>query len=241
VSASARLARALLPALLTLSFAAVAHPETPRLDGAKWTRLAAESWLERAQTRARRGDTVDAITAYTEALRIDPNSGAACLGLAELRRALGDLREAERLLGQATRIQDVRAEALARRADFYLSQQKPELALLDLQAAAEADPAPARLRALASFYLARRAWVAALEVYRGLQTRLPEQTSESERRETEDTIAALSALAAEADGAQHDMSELDWVRRALRHIARSQENRGAPEARGTRARRSVAR
>jgi hypothetical protein len=83
--------------------------------------------------------------------------------------------------------------------------------------------------------------VAALAVYRGLQARLPEQTNESERREAEDTVAALSALAAEADGAQHDMAELDWVRAALRHMARVHERPVASAPQAARVRRSVAR
>lgn len=233
--------RALVSALLALSLSPVAHAQATPLDAARWTRLAAEAWLERAQTRARRGDTAEAITAYTEALRIDPSSGAACLGLAELRAALGDALEAERLLARATRIGEVRAEALTRRAQLYLSEQKPELALLDLQAAAATEPQPQRLRALASFYVARRAWVAALAVFRELRDRLPEQASESERREAEDTVAALTALAAEADGTQHDMAELDWVRKALRHMARAPLKGASEGARGAPHKPSVAR
>jgi tetratricopeptide (TPR) repeat protein len=221
VSASARLGRALAPTLLVLCSSLAASAQTARLDAARWTRMAAESWLERAQARVRRGDTAEAITAYTEALRVDPDSGVACLELAELRRALGDMREAERLLNQATRISDVRTEALARRAQLYLSQQRSDLALLDLQAAVASDPTPQRLRELASFYLHRQAWVAALAVFRKLQSSLAAQTSEAELREAEETISALAALSAEADGAQHDMAELHWVRRALRHVART--------------------
>jgi tetratricopeptide (TPR) repeat protein len=221
VSVSARLGRALLPALLALSSSAAARAETPPLDSARWTRLAAESWLERAQARARRGDTAEAITAYTEALRIDPRSGVACLELAELRLALGDSREAERLYSQATRISEVRAEALTRRAHLYLAQRRSDLGLLDLQAAVATEPSLPRLRELASYYVKQRAWVAALAIYRKLHASLPAQASPSEIREAEDTLAALSALSAEADGVQHDMAELDWVRRALRHLSRA--------------------
>jgi tetratricopeptide (TPR) repeat protein len=210
-----------MSALLALCFSGAAHAETPAFDAARWTRLAAESWLERAQARARRGDTAEAITAYTEALRIAPSSGTACLELATLRLALGDSREAERLLSQATRISEVRAEALTRRAHFYFAQQRSELGLLDLQAAATTEPTAQRLRELASYYVQRRAWVAALAIYRKLYASLSTQASSADVRETEDTLAALSALAAEADGAQHDMAELDWVRSALRHLARA--------------------
>lgn len=235
------LGRALLPALLLLSASATARAQTERFDAARWTRLAAESWLERAQTRARRGDTAEAITAYTEALRIDPTSGVACLELAELRAAIGDVREAERLLSQATRISEVRADALARRAQFYLAQQRSELALLDLQAAAATDPAPQRLRDLASFYLQRRAWVAALAVFRRLRESRSAQSSAAELREADDTIAALAALSAEADGAQHDMGELDWVRSALRHLAGAAQRGPSEGERATRAKSSLPR
>lgn len=221
MSPGARLGRALFPALLALSVVGSARAETPQFDGARWTRLAAQSWLERAQARARRGDTAEAITAYTEALRIDPSSGAACLELAELRLALGDQHEAERLLSQATRISEVRAEAFGRRARLYLAQQRSDLALLDLQAAAASDSNPDRLRDLASFFVQRREWAAALAILRKVRLSLPTQTSAAKLRETDDTVAALAALSAEADGVQHDMAELDWVRRALRHLSRA--------------------
>ena len=240
MSSSAR-RRALITLLLALSFSGAARAETPRFDAAHWTRLAAESWLERAQARARRGDTAEAITAYTEALRIDPSSGAACLELAELRLALGDNREAERLLSQAIRISEVRAEALTRRAHLYLAQQKSELGLLDLQAAAEIEPSPQRLRELASYFVQRRAWVAALAIYRKLQAGFLAQASPAEIREIEDTLGALSALSAEADGAQHDMAELDWVRSALRHLSRAPRKTLADAGRAPRQKLSVPR
>jgi tetratricopeptide (TPR) repeat protein len=164
---------------------------------------------------------VEAITAYTEALRIDPSSGAATLGLAELRTLLGDFRESERLLSRATAIADVRAEAFSLRAALYLGAGRGELALSDLKAAADVEPRPERLRALASYYLQHRAWVAALAVFRRMRRHLPAQTGERERLEIEDTLAALTALSAEADAVQHDMAELDWVRASLRHEARA--------------------
>jgi hypothetical protein len=113
---------------------------------------------------------------------------------------------------------------LARRAQLYLAQKRTELALLDLQAAAETEPTSERLRPLASFFVQRRAWAAALSVFRKLRANRAAQMSAAEQREADETIAALSALAAEADGAQHDMNELDWVRRALWHFARKQRS-----------------
>src|SRR6188768_1869877 len=88
-------------------------------DAAHWSRLAAQSYLERAERAQARGDTLAAVSAFTDALRVDPNLGRAYIELAELRRLLGDVAEAERLLSRATALGDTRAEALTQRARLY--------------------------------------------------------------------------------------------------------------------------
>jgi tetratricopeptide (TPR) repeat protein len=174
--------------------------------------------LARARRRVAQGDTFAAIHDYTESIRIDPGLGVAYLELARLRSALGDQREVEWLLSRATAISDVRAEALSRRAEFYAGVNKRDLALLDLRAAVEAAPTSDRLRALADFFVQQKAWVAALAIWRRIETSLGPAEPDA-RVEAGEMIAALAALAAEADGVQHDMPERSWVRRSLRRHA----------------------
>lgn len=202
-------------------------------NAAQWSRLAAQTYLERAERAQARGDTLLALSAYTEALRIDPTLGRAYFGLAELRRLLGDVNEAERLLSRATALGDVRAEALTRRAALYRQQQRDDLALQDLASAAESEPTLPRLRQLGSFYVERRAWVAALSVWRRIAAHPELAASEPEAREVSETLRALAALAAEADAVQHAMGERNPVRRALQRHARPKAQRDGSDARAT--------
>jgi tetratricopeptide (TPR) repeat protein len=207
-----------LGSLLGQSALASAAPSSDTVLPARtWSRLAAESWLERAERLARLGETLSAITSYTEAVRADPTLGRAYFGLAEIRRLQGDVREAERLLTRAVTLSDARVEALARRAELYRSLGRMNDALSDWSRAAELDPSLGRLRQLAAGYVERRAWVAALAVWRRIRTLVAPSASRDELRDVEDTLSALVVLAAEADSVQHDAGEHNWVRRALRH------------------------
>lgn len=185
-----------------------------------WSRLAAESWLSKARALAARGDTAAAMTAYTDALRADPTLGDAYFGLAEIRRLQGDMREAERLLTRAVAMSSARAEALSRRAELYRSIGRMDDAVADWRDAADLEPTLARLRTLAQAYVERRAWVAALSVWRRIRSILAPGASVEERRDADETVAALAVLSAEADAAQHDAGERSWVRKALRRHAR---------------------
>lgn len=198
------------------SFAQTAQPN----DAARWARLAAQSYLERAQRAVARGDTLAAISAFTDALRVDPTLGRAYFELAELRRLLGDVGEAERLLSRATALPDVRAEALTLRARLYRLQRRDDLALADLESAAETEPTAQRLRGLADFYVERRAWVAALSVWRRIAAHPELSPSETDRTLVRETVSALAILAAEADAVQHAMGEHNRVRRTLQRYAR---------------------
>jgi len=219
---------AIVIALIGLSSELVASSayaeQQPVAGNVRWARIASEAYVERAETARRRGDTAYAITEYMRALRADPTFEKPYFGLSEIRRAAGDLREAELLLTQAVRIPDARAEALARRSAIYSIEGRDQLALLDLEAAARAEPTAGRLRDLATGYAARRAWVAALSVYRRLHAEA-NRGSDTDRAETEEMLAALGSLAAEADAVQHDAGERNWVRRALRHVATRLERR----------------
>lgn len=226
--------RALALAALITGTPALATAASPAADGgARWSRIAAETYLERAERARARGDSLGALTAFTEALRADPTLGRAYFALAELRIALGDVDEAERLLGRATSLADVRAEALSRRALLYRQQRRDELALDDLRSAVASEPTLERLRPLANFYVERRAWVAALSVWRSVAAH-PELTPDAaEAREVSDTVSALSVLAGEADAVQHAMGERSDVRRTLQRHARPALQRAGSPARAT--------
>lgn len=223
-------------ALAALCFAstaptAAAPPATE--GGARWSRVAAEAYLERAERAQSRGDAIAALSAFTQALRADPTLGRAYFALAELRRALGDWDEAERLLSRATALADVRAEALSRRARLHRERGRDDLALEDLKSAAASEPTLERLRQLARFYVEQRAWVAALSVWRSIAAH-PELTPElADAREVMETVSALAVLAGEADAVQHAMDERSDVRRALRRHARPLHQRDGSPARAT--------
>ncbi|MGC4092227.1 MAG: hypothetical protein QM756_30970 [Polyangiaceae bacterium] len=207
-------------ALLLASASPCYAQSAPPRDMSSWSRLAAQTYVERAQRARTRGDTLAAISAYTEALRIDSTLGGAYLGLAELRVLLGDLGEAESLLSRASALPETRAEALSRRARLYRAQQRDQQALADLQSAVDAEPNAVRLRQLADFYIERRAWVAALCVWRRVAAH-PELTpSAREQSELVETLTALTLLAAESDAVQNSTGERSAVRRALARQAR---------------------
>lgn len=212
----AALANCLIGAAVASASPALLAQTTGR--SVSWTTLAANTYLARARNHAAHGDTIAAIVDYTEALRIEPNLGPAYLELAIIRRALGDERETEYLLNRAAALADVRADALAARASWHLERGKRSLALADLKAAVETAPTSERLRALADFYVQDKAWVAALATWRRLEVALA-PSNVDDKNEAREVIAALSALAAEADGVQHDMRERSEVRRVLRRHA----------------------
>lgn len=210
-----------LAVLAVMSFAPLARPAPLRPDekpARSWSRVAAESWLERAEARLRRGDTASAITSYTEAVRADPTLARAYFGLAEIRRLQGDYREAEWLLTRAVSHSEHRPEALTRRAELYALLGRRDHALTDLKNAADLEPSPERLKKLAAAYVERRAWVAALAVWRRIRFESAGREL-GDSREMDDTILALSVLAGETDAVQHDAGERDWVRRALQRQA----------------------
>ncbi len=215
--------RAASPLLLGLGLSGAALTWAMPTDAqvaTSWSRATAESAFRRAESLLARGDTFAAASAYTEAIRVDPSFGAPYLSLSEIRRALGDLRETEWLLTQAARLQEVRAEALSRRARFYRATGRAASALLDWEAAADAEPTEPRLRELATAYIERRAWSAALSTYRRLRVVSKRDVGSPVDREIDDTVQALGVLAAETDAAQHDTGEANWIRSSLRHQAR---------------------
>lgn len=205
-------------ALLALTLSAL--PAAAEEAAPNWTRRLAVDRTDRAAALAARGDTAQALTAYTEALRLDETYGPAWLGFGELRELFGDSKQAELAYTRALDFPETRARGFEARSRLYERSGRANEALDDLAAAAELDPTPARLRELGRRFAARRAWPAALAVARRLLTEL--DPSSSEARAVRIEVQALSRLAAETDPVQLGGDRRGWVRRALaRASARS--------------------
>jgi tetratricopeptide (TPR) repeat protein len=185
-----------------------------------WARSAARTLVERAERYERRGDTLDALRVYNDAIRMDPSHGPAYLGLGRLRHALRDLDEADRLYSAAARLPQSAAEALERRARVRRDQGRLEEAVADLRASIDADPsARERHKTLAAWYVERKAWPAALGVWRRLAAELEASGPSDELRQARIQVRALSLLAGEADPVQGGRGHPSWVRRSIARIA----------------------
>lgn len=196
-------------------------PPAPRPEPQEsWARSAARRLLERAERYERRGDTADAMRVYNDAIRMDPSFGAAYLALGRLRHATRDFAEAERLYTAAARLPDSAAEALERRAHVRRDAGREQEAVLDLQSAVELEPlARRRLETLAAWYVERRAWPAALGVWRRLAALLEREGASDALRRAEVQIKALSLLAGDADPVAAGSEHPSWVRRSMARIA----------------------
>lgn len=185
-----------------------------------WTRSSARELVRRAAEYRKRGEGALALAEYNEALRLDPSYADAYLGLASTREAMGDLGEAERVYDLAARSSEGRADALTGRARVRRALGRDADAIRDLEAAVALAPDPARLKLLASWYVERRTWPAALVAWRRVQALL-EAENGPEHDEARVRVQALTLLASDSDpvalGADGDAG---WVRRALATIAR---------------------
>jgi tetratricopeptide (TPR) repeat protein len=159
------------------------------------------SGAEELASRARRfeseGRLTEAIAAYSESIRLDAGDGSALLALGRLRVRLGQTNDAELLFTTATRHRDVAAEALAERARLRRALGRDSEALADLEAADALDGGePGRAEELSAWYVARRAWMPALAVWRraGADVSTPEGAHRAKVR-----ARALAVLAGELD------------------------------------------
>jgi tetratricopeptide (TPR) repeat protein len=231
VLAAALLATLPAPAQPTARFDDPARPAVARVPAPApaprpataeepWARSAARSLVERAKSFERRGDTLDAMRVYNDAIRMDPSHGPAYLGLGRLRHALGDFSEAERLYTAAARLPPSAGEALERRARLRRDQGRHAEAVADLRAAIDSDPtARERHKLLAGWYVERKAWPAALGVWRRLAAELEAAGPSDDLRHARIQIRALSLLAGEADPVQGGREHPSWVRRSIATIA----------------------
>lgn len=202
--------------------AAPAAPSVPRPAAGSWATQRARALTARAQRYAERGDVTYALSAYNEAIQTDPTYGVAYLGMAELRAALSDYGEADRLYEMAAQLPDSAGEARARRAALFKKQGREELALREMEAAARLEPqSPARQRELASWYVELRAWPAALAVFRQLLGQLEANgASAEETAQARVQVQALTLLAADSDPVVNGKTHPSWVRRTLSRLAR---------------------
>jgi tetratricopeptide (TPR) repeat protein len=181
-----------------------------------WATRGAEAWTERARRLVARKAYGEAAQAYTEALRLDATYGPAWLELARLRGVTGDAREAERLYDRAVRLPDVAVQALADRASLRRSLRRDTEALRDLAAAVDLAPTDQELaERLAAWYIEKRAWPAALAVWRRLAASLEASGDAESQRRARIQVRALSLLAAETDPVGSGHNHSSWVRRAL--------------------------
>jgi hypothetical protein len=107
--------------------------------------------------------------------------------------------------------------AFAARAHLLRRLNRADEALHDLEASVARDPGKVeRLEQLAVWYVERRAWAAALGVWRRLLARTS-STTDGERARIQ--VLALMSLAASTDVVQLAGARDDWARVALRHLA----------------------
>jgi len=196
-----------------------ATPATPRVapHHESWARSSARERVRRALELSQRGDAARALVELTEALRADPSFGEAYLALGSLRERMGDVREAERVYDRAVRLPDVSAEALAGRSRARRAAGREEEAFRDLEASVALRPTPGTLRALADWYVAKKAWPAALVAWRRVLS-LVEGRDGAARDEARLRVRALTLLAAESDPVSSG-NDGGWVRSALAHMA----------------------
>jgi tetratricopeptide (TPR) repeat protein len=161
----------------------------------------------------------EALSAYTEALQLDPSDGSVLVALGRLRVKMHDLGEAEMLFTTATKFRDVESDALVERARLRRSEGRDAEAIRDLEDAVALGPGTAGpTEELAAWYSAHRAWLAALTLWRRVAFT---STDEAEIARAKLEIRALGVLAAELDPvAAGAAGRASFTRRALARLAR---------------------
>jgi tetratricopeptide (TPR) repeat protein len=189
-----------------------------------WFSASVDELVRRARAEVRQGDVGEALLLYTQALDLNPSSGAALLELGKLRQQLNEYDDARAVYRRASEIHACAPEAFAALARLARARGNDAEACADLRTAIRLDPkAHARVRELAGWYVARRAWSAALELYRELIAELENEPSRAaELRRARIQARALSLLAGDTDPVAAGGTARNWVRRAIAAIARRQ-------------------
>jgi tetratricopeptide (TPR) repeat protein len=189
----------------------VVPPRAPMKSGA-------EELADRGRRLEEAQRYTEAITAYSESIKLDPSRGETLLALAKLRMRLGESNEAELLLSSAARYASFAAEALTLRAHLRQVQGRPQEAAKDLENAARLSPDDvARTQELSAMYAARGAWPPALSLWRRAAAVSREADTD---RQTKLQVRALTLLSAELDPVMAGRGPgYSWVRRAMAKIA----------------------
>lgn len=102
-----------------------------------------------------KGQGTNALKAYNSALEVDPNFGAAYLGLARARLMNEPGFKAEFLFDEAIRLEPDFGEIYIERARYFINRKDPEAAIVDLETAADLMPdSPAVYMTYANAYIA---------------------------------------------------------------------------------------
>jgi tetratricopeptide (TPR) repeat protein len=164
------------------------------------------------------GRYADAVAAYTEAAKLDPSNGQALLALGRLRVKMNDTHEAEEVFSAAAKLVDVEGQALRERARLEHARGRDEDAVRDLESAVALVPEEtAWAEELAAWYVARRAWLPALAVYRRLAV---DVRGTPLQRHAALEIRALRILSGDLDPVFRGRApENTFVRRALARLS----------------------
>lgn len=182
-----------------------------------WARSSAAELTARAARFEAENRLFEALRALTEAIRMDPTYGPAFMHLGALRERMADPAEAEKVYTRAVRIRESASDALAARGRLRRRQNRVQEAMRDLEAALELNPGDvAKLNVLASWYVERRAWPAALGVWRRI---LAVESNEDATKLARIQVLALSSLAGPTDTATRRAPSENWIRQAIAHIA----------------------
>lgn len=174
--------------------------------------------VERGERHERAGRYADAVAAYTEAVRLDPSNGEALLSLGHVRVEMNDLREAEEVFSAAVRLPDVAARALRQRARLKNGRGRSDDALRDLESAVAMSPEEtAWAEELADWYVARRAWLPALALYRRLAG---DSRGTPLEKHAELEVRALRVLCGDLDSVTRGRApDNTFTRRAISRLA----------------------
>lgn len=189
-----------------------------------WFSTSVDELVRRARAETRQGNVAEAMRLYTQALDLNPDSGQALLELGRLRQWLNEYEDARAVYQRASTIHACAPQAFAALAQLARARGRNAEALADLRLAIRLNPnAFGRMRELANWYVARRAWPAALEVYRRLIAELERDPAHAgELRQARIQARALSLLAGDVDPVTAGRTDRSWVRRAIAAIARRQ-------------------
>lgn len=227
VSTFARRASAQAPGAGSTAPDASGHTAAPHQAPARFELLSPASCrgaavlVWRARRRVERGEYLQALSTYSRAVLLEPSCGVATLELARLRARIGDFPEAERLYARAIRLRESAALAYKERAWLRRRQGRHDSALSDLRAALTLCPTDLDgHRELATWYIEKRAWAAALAEYRAMVRLLSSSPHHASLEDARLKVSALAVMAAETDPVLLGREHENWIRRSMSRLGR---------------------